>query len=529
MNRRCPPIGRGERQDIGDLITSIVGFDSSGQDRRKLAQKIIYAQVMLAKLGFSIGGRAPFGFRRWLVEADGTCVRQLEDGERVRKHGHHVAWMQGPTEELNLIRRILDLLKKKPATQVAKILNEEGIPSPDAGRHRTDSGVRHQVSGRWHAPTINNIARRQLLSAIVQTGIRSMGDQLRFTPDGPRTLEDSDFREQDGKPKVVRNPDDDCVRANAHFDSLIDPIEHAELLKTLDGRSGNQKGIPRSKDPANNPLGGRIFDMNCGWLMYRIPYGESFRYKCGHYQQTHGQECDHNWVEGPASARFVLSTIRQRLLHPHVWSRFEARIRELACAEEPPGKPEPVKNKRQELSSLQENIRTAEKNLALAKSENHFAAISKVLDDLALKEKALRAEIAKLEQRPTGSRDLEREIEQALLTGRMLRRLADAGREDFLSAREAFHGLNAKLFLQFKKVQRGKRTLNKIAGGHVTIGIAQPPVTLYEGPTGRRKLKSPVRTSSIGPVNRNDVTLKPPVTSSEEGESLGNQSRGDWI
>jgi hypothetical protein len=112
----------------------MIDYDRAGKDRRDLAQKMIYAQLNLAKAGFSTGGRPPFGFRRWLVKADGQSVRQLCEGESVKMAGHHVVWLPGPREELALIHRILGMLERMPATRVAAVLTAEGVPTPDGGR-----------------------------------------------------------------------------------------------------------------------------------------------------------------------------------------------------------------------------------------------------------------------------------------------------------------------------------------------------------------------------------------------------------
>ena len=57
------------------------------------------------------------------------------------------------------------------------------------------------------------------------------------------------------------------------FEPLVDVGRHRQLLAVLDARGGTKRGKPRARDLRKNPLGGRIFDMNCGWPMYRIPYG----------------------------------------------------------------------------------------------------------------------------------------------------------------------------------------------------------------------------------------------------------------
>jgi hypothetical protein len=131
-------------------------------------------------------------------------VRQLADGERVRMPGHHVVWLPGPEAEVAVIRRILALLETMPASRVAAMLTAEGVPTPDYGRTRTDGGVQHPTAGVWGQATVTNIARNPLVGALVSYGRRSMGDQARYSPQGPRPLEDAD-RDSEGQPRVVRN------------------------------------------------------------------------------------------------------------------------------------------------------------------------------------------------------------------------------------------------------------------------------------------------------------------------------------
>jgi len=171
------------------------------------------------------------------------------------------------------------------------------------------------VNGVWHQTTVTNIARNPLLVAAAAYGRRGIGDKLRFTPAGPRNLAQRDFR-RDGQPKVIRNSQSQMISAPAWFEPLVDAERHRRLLARLDARAGTQRGKPRARDPNRNPLGGRVFDMNCGWPMYRIPYGKTFRYGCGCYQQSHGAACDHNCVDGPTASRFLLGCLRQRLLWP---------------------------------------------------------------------------------------------------------------------------------------------------------------------------------------------------------------------
>lgn len=70
-------------------------------------------------------------------------------------------------------------------------------------------------------------------------GQRSMDDQLRFSPTGPRQLNEQD-RQGPKAVKVIRNDRDDVIRAKAHFDPLISFEEDAALQAILDQRAGMQ-------------------------------------------------------------------------------------------------------------------------------------------------------------------------------------------------------------------------------------------------------------------------------------------------
>jgi hypothetical protein len=485
MDKVVPPLVKGQRRDLAELIADVLDYDQAGKFRRELAQKIIASQLALARAGFSTGGRPPFGFRRWLVRSDGMPVRLLVDGEYVKMAGHHVVWLPGPEEEMAVIRRILEMLESMPASRVAAKLTADGVPTPDAGRTRTDRGVTHATSGVWHQPTILNIARNPLLRAVVSYGRRSMGDQLRFTPEGPRVLDEADLR-ADGKPKVVANPEATRLVAPARFEPLVDQGNHDRLLRVLDQRAGTQRGKPRSSDPSRNPLGSRVFDMTCGWPLYRQPYSGSFRYLCGLYQQSHGAACRHNLVDGPTATRFLLGCVRQRVLTPSFRAKLETKLRAIAAREL--GSPRPdqaVETKRAALAETRRKRERAAQNLALAEDETQYKAVAAVFDQLKREEAVLETELLQAEQAARPAVDAEAEVAAALGALDRMGELA-ADPTNLGAIGELFWRLNARLFLKFREV----RTMNRVAGGVMTFGATPPPVPLYEGPTGRRALKS---------------------------------------
>ncbi|MCE9527937.1 MAG: recombinase family protein [Planctomycetales bacterium] len=526
MDRVLGPLRRGGKRDIGESMVALMEYHESEKFRRDLAEKMIYAQICLAKAGYSTGGRPPFGFRRWLVRVDGTKVRQLADGERVRQAGHHVVWLPGPDQELDLIRRILTMLRTMPATQVAKQLTLEGIPSPDADRTRTDNGKVHAVSGVWHSTTITNIARNPLMEATVTYGKRSMGDKRRQTPLGPRELDEGDNR-PDGKPKVIRNPEESITKSEAAFEAIVPVRELHSLRQELDRRGGTQRGKPRSRDPNQNPLGGRVYDQNCSWPMYRVPYNGSFRYTCGYYQQSHGASCDHNHVDGQIATRFALKTVQQRLFSNGNLERLMAKLQELAAAEQVRVNSRgELDQKRAGLADVQRRIGLAEKNLALAENPDDFKAVSKSLQLLRDQKQCLSRELLSQEG-SQGAVNIDNDLAAAVKLSQHLGELANV--PDKLGAiGTIFRALDVQLYLRFRPALKSKRTINKLVGGVLTTGSAPSPLEKYQGPTSRRALNS-------GPVGVELLDGTPPSGKSNvsfsglEDKSLGNVSRGDRI
>ena len=529
MDKILAPLVKGERIDIADVITGVVDYDRAGKDRRDLAQKSIDAQLALARAGFSTGGRPCYGFRRWLVRNDGARVRELVDGERVRMPNHHVVWLPVADDhpEMVTIRRIRSLLKTVPASRIARLLTEECIPSPDAGRRRKDGGVEHYTSGVWHQTSIGNIGRNAMLAAVCTYGRRSMGDQLRFSPTGPRPLGELDFR-QDGKPKVIQNLPEVVQRASAHFEPIVELAEHQELQLILDSRAASQRGKPRSRDPNKNPLGCRIFDLNCTWPMYRVPRGASFRYTCGQYAQSHGQHCDHNHVDGPTAAVFALSCLRQKLLSPKLLAKLRLRLRDLANGEcVAPAVTGGLAAKRAELEQTQANLAKTERNMALADTPEQYRAVAEVFESLRRQVAEIQGQVAELQAAKNTHPDVDSEVAAAMaVLDRLPALAADPGNLAAIGA--AFRVVNLRLFLAFQKRRVKGRKLNKIAHGVVTFGTAPPPVQLYAGATGRRAINGE-SAAAVAANPGGGVTLPGQFGSGREGNSLGNVSRGDRI
>jgi hypothetical protein len=262
--------------------------------------------------------------------------------------------------------------------------------------------------------------------------------------------------------------------------------------------------------------------------MYRAPAGDSFKYVCGLYYQTHAQCCEHNTVEGLQAVRFVLSCMRQRLATPRLLEKLNRRMAEIADAEQRrDSSVDAHAQVKTALAELDRQIAVAAKNLALAETEAQHQAIAQVFDELQLRRPALAAAAEASKQNTGRTIDLSAAVDSAMAVLHGLvelkvdpSNLAEAGKQ--------FKQVNARLFLRFREDLWGKRRLRKPAGGVVTWGAAPAPIDLYAGPTTRRLIKTAVAASAT-PYGDTLSPLVSKESPGQEGDSLGNVSRGDKI
>ena len=157
---------------------------------------------------------------------------------------------------MRVVHRILDLIETIPAARIARMLNDEGVPSPKAGRVRRVGGVAVPNAGLWTQNTVRNIAAHPLLIACWEYGRRGMGDQLRFTPSGPRALTDGDYparrsAEDRREPRRGDDPIPGRLRADHPRGApRLDPAAPRGSGQAPEGEAADARGLAQ---PARRP------------------------------------------------------------------------------------------------------------------------------------------------------------------------------------------------------------------------------------------------------------------------------------
>ena len=176
------------------------------------------------------------------------------------------------------------------------------------------------------------------------------------------------------------------------------------------------------------------------------------------------------------------------------------------------------------LTELDSKLKRVANNMALADNDEQQRAMKAVFEELRTEHAKLLGEIRSMKKNTAANHDSEAEVESAMQAFETLDELVkDAS--NLAAIGECIKQLNIKLFLRFAPERSGKRVLNKLVSGVMTTGMEPPPITPYEGLTGRRNLKE----LAAEPAKNTAALTGSAAENSNEVDSLGNVHRGDRI
>jgi hypothetical protein len=492
-----PPIRRGEQNILRDLEL-LLAYYQGGEELRKHAERVLGAQQKLAEGGYRVGGNAPYGFVRVLVDAAGNVVEELPPGKIVRQRGCHVRIRPKFPEKIVVWLQILEWKSQGwGVKRIAEGLNNRGIPSPDAGRTRTDHGVRHLVPGKWSHSTVADLCHNAAILGVQEYGKRSEGKIRRLGADGPRLLEEDTDLSPQGRPRVIIN--DPALRVSRPVgEAQFDPERWQAIQRQMEERGRSQRGIPRAKDPARYPLACRLVDLTegCGSVLYgRTTHGRAV-YTCSRYMRTAGAECASNQVDGEAILRFTLKTLKQFVdLHGRR-DKLRQKLLERARrdGQGPATDPRAVELARLQArrTELQAQHATIEYRMAREPDDALYAALSRQYKAAQAELAAVAEAIRQQEAAPARVEDRspEAQAEAALAV------LDDVARITADPAARAevnplLKRLGLWIGLRFRPAVKGtKRPVQRLVSGRMVFGDGPLPVPLFgrenrdDGPHG---------------------------------------------
>jgi len=477
------PLPGGE-SGIDELIKMLVEYWMSGRDLRELSEQMIRTQMQLAQKGYWASGNAPYGFARALVNEQGEVLEILPKGKKVRQAGCHVVIVPHDEKKIGIWIDILRLKEQGLSyKKIAQHLNELKIPSPAAGTTRTDHGVRHKVSGKWTHTTVRSLCLNRVIMGILDYGRRSEGKFRRFSPDGPRHLEESD-RKADGTNKRIFNDPSLVVSASLSYEPKFEPDRWEKVQEQIRERGKSQQGLSKPRDPARYPLACRVIDLTdgCGSVMYARTSGKRRQYVCGRYMTSNGVECHHNNVDAEAMLRFTLGTLTELIDRFGSHGKLKQKLMERALRDESGnGGRKPFADRenilRHQVTELEQQLAAARRNLAIEEIPDLREAIREEYQRINNELEATRKQLDAIQQtkpQATGQSP-EQEVKAALDLLDQIRHVTenDNARATIPPILER---LGLRIGLNFVEATKGKkRRVRRLAGGLIAFGDTLRP------------------------------------------------------
>lgn len=114
---------------------------------RELSSKVLYAQLLQAKIGHKLGGPRRFGFERVLVNEHDQPIQKLERGQTKALNNQRVVYAIGQAEEVKVVRDIFTWYTRDRMSmrKISKQLTDLDVPAGDS-RAWSESRVRRILS-----------------------------------------------------------------------------------------------------------------------------------------------------------------------------------------------------------------------------------------------------------------------------------------------------------------------------------------------------------------------------------------------
>ena len=178
-----------------------------------LARDTARGMTTTAEGGWAAGGRAPYGYRRAIVDDDGEVVQVLQLGEHKATDRFNVTLVLGPAEEVAVVKDIYrQFLAGKGYRAIALDLNARGIPSAKGGA--------------WAGSSIREIL----------TNRRYTGDAV-----WNRRPKGKFFEVNGGKPSRKPKRRRQRVRRNDPAEWVVVPEAHAATISRADFRAAQRR------------------------------------------------------------------------------------------------------------------------------------------------------------------------------------------------------------------------------------------------------------------------------------------------
>jgi DNA invertase Pin-like site-specific DNA recombinase len=274
---------------IGDVLNKVVQHSGAHEYSRKLSDITLRGSKSRAELGHSVGGPAPYGYDRLLIDGSGNPLDVLKRGQRAAP-GQHVIWTPSPSEAATVRLIFQQYDRGIGLKRLTEHLNANSIPPPSSTRA-------HRKTPLWCKSTIHAILKNR-----VYTGFRIYNQT---NCKGYRRGEGGPFRKPTSEWSIKENAHEAIIARD-----LFDRIQATFRSRSFgSGRSYSRPYLLTSLAKCGH----------CGYNLTGSKHDNYRRYGCSGYDRIGTSVCRNYYLLADEVESLALDAIRTQIKSPK-WS-----------------------------------------------------------------------------------------------------------------------------------------------------------------------------------------------------------------
>ncbi|MDE2471229.1 MAG: recombinase family protein [Bradyrhizobium sp.] len=423
---------------------------------RSLAHGSIRGKAAKAKEGYYVGGIAPRGYDRVLVDGAGQERQRIPRGQRVAKPAdwHVELRISEDEEEVELVRWMFNtfLLRDMSLRAIAAELNRRGVKTT---RNCT-----------WSHDRVRELLGNPVYGGRLAWNRSSVAKYYGFRNGRPVERRNLDWPKN--RKRAMENTPDDWVVFEDPRLAIVSPKTWEAVQRKLKQRAevGSKAGIPCKVDAF--PLSGLVYCAHCGGKMHgreqvkpTAKGPKTYRWHvCSNFASK--GICAKRTISEPELVEVVTDAVLEHVIGPEAVERFARQFRE-KIAEQSEKAPADAARLAKRLMGLDTNIAKAVRNMMLIDDVATLAAMQSELARMREERNAVAQQLPATNGRPAGKGDAKKMLDEALAE---LGRLGEGLKSDDPSlVRATFQALVERIDLTFEDVTSDIRTVRKFQRG----------------------------------------------------------------
>lgn len=279
---------------FGGRLNKKLKQELATEESRKRSHLIRERSKLRAAEGFRVGGFAPYGYKRKLIDRSGATIRVLEHGERKYEKSQRVVLTPGDKREIRIVLQIFKSRKRGLGYRaIAEGLNRQGVPSPSARKIYGRTSL-----SKWSVGAVKHILQNPVYRGDWVYNRQARGSWVLHEDPHTHTRDENEY----------------IVARNAH--QAIVPKELFDRVNTKSTRKGKfrQSGMSYR---SNYLLSGLITCVDCGYKFQGHTHasnGKKYRYyEDSSFKQRGESVCSQSMIPADQLERFALLELERRM------------------------------------------------------------------------------------------------------------------------------------------------------------------------------------------------------------------------